>query len=524
MDGAPTSFLHQRSYADNTGSGGYGELSLDYDPDSTTHINFSINMWGGNFPSSSTLFSQLTDPSGKELAAFRNESRYRNPYGNGQMDLGYTKTFNKEGQEFSVLTQFSRMPDNYVYDVDTYSGADEITFRQHSVNFSRNKEYTAQADYVHPFKINGSKDTTHLKLEFGAKAILRDIGSEFRIELAQGANSPFSADPSQSNDFNYFQKVYSGYSSLRLNTKSKWNISAGARLEHTDIEGEFISTNTPLYNNYTNLIPSINISKGVKKHNFKFAYTQRIQRPLIWYLNPWINARDTLNISTGNPYLNPELNHGLELAHSLSTDKGLSLNTAFYWRYTDNAIEYVAAVNEKGVSMSMPQNIALRKNYGININLSSKLSKSWNVNGGVDLRFVDLSSPALGQSNKGFIWNSHLNSTYNFAKNYSVQVNGSMNSGWITLQNRNSGFYWYAIAAKKEFWDKKGSLTLGVNNPFNRGVRQSNVRSAPSFYADGSHFSVNRSVRLTFTWRFGQMKDGGGKKGKKISNDDKGGR
>jgi hypothetical protein len=33
---------------------------------------------------------------------------------------------------------------------------------------------------------------------------------------------------------------------------------------------------------------------------------------------------------------------------------------------------------------------------------------------------------------------------------------------------------------------------------------------------------VTRSARITFEWRFGQMNGDGGKKGKKIKNDDSG--
>ncbi|QCR23312.1 TonB-dependent receptor domain-containing protein [Pontibacter sp. SGAir0037] len=522
VDGAPVSVLMQNSSADNTGTGGYGEMSIDYDPDSTSRINFSANVWGGNYPNNTTLFSRLQDTEGNSLQSYRNESRFRNPYGNGQLDLGYTKTLKKEGQEFSLLTQFSRMPDNYFYETDIYSEANEILSRQHSDNYSRNKEYTVQTDYVHPFKIYGKRDTTNLKMEIGIKAIRRDIGSEFRVENALGNNTTFVPDPTQSNDFNYFQKVYSGYTSLRLDTKSKWNVNAGVRLERTEIEGDFYTTNTDLSNQYNNIIPSVTVSKGVKNQTYKMSYTQRIQRPLIWYLNPWVNATDTLNLVTGNPKLNAELSHAVELAHSLNTEKGLSVNSSLYWRYTDNAIEYLSTVSENGVSTSKPENIAKRAAYGLNLNLAGQLNKNWNLNGGADLRFIELSSPSLGQSTDGFIWNFNLNTSYKLPKNYSVQANGSMGSGWINLQGKNSGYYWHSIAAKKEFLDKKASLTVGLNSPFAKGVRQTGTRSAPTFESESRSFYVNRSARVTFEWRFGQMSDGSSKQSKKIRNDDTG--
>lgn len=525
-NGQPLNVLTQASSGDNTGTGGYGEMSVDYDPDTTSRINLAANVWGGAFPNNSVTYNRLTDPAGNELQAFRTDSRFRNPYGNGQLDLGYTRTFRKRAgaesaPEFSLLTQFSRMPDNYFYESDRYSPASELIVRQRSTNYSRNKEYTLQTDYTYPFRLTRSKDTTQFKLEVGAKAIVRDIGSEYRVEQTASLASELIADPAQSNDFTYLQKVYSGYASLRIDTKNKWALNAGVRLEHTDIRGEFLTTQTSLQNQYTNLIPSVTLSKGVKTHTLKVSYTQRIQRPLIWYLNPWLNASDPKNLQTGNPYLNPELNHALELAHNVTTKKGLSINTALYWRMTNNAIEYLTTVDTAGVSLSRPLNIARRQNYGLNLNLAGQPNKNWNLSGGSDLRYVRLNSPALNQRNQGFIWEVNLNSTYKLPHDFTLQANGSYSTGWISLQGTNTGFYWYGVAAKREFIKKMASLTLGVNNPFSRGIAQTGQQSAPTFESSTHSFFVNRSVRLTFEWRFGQMNKGSNKQTKKISNDDR---
>ncbi|RYF75026.1 MAG: TonB-dependent receptor, partial [Cytophagaceae bacterium] len=187
--GQPLNYLTQLSYADNTGTGGYGEFSLDYDPDSTSRINMAVNAWGGSYPNNSSVINRLTDPADKLLQYFRNDIHMRNPYGNTQFDLGYTKTFRRPAgvtsdREFTLLTQFSRMPDNYFYDTDRYTlnETEQLSFRQRSTNYSRNKEYTLQADYTHPFLIRTAGDTIQMKLETGLKAIRRDIGSEYRVE------------------------------------------------------------------------------------------------------------------------------------------------------------------------------------------------------------------------------------------------------------------------------------------------------------------------------------------------------
>ncbi len=285
VNGLPINILQQNSTADNNRAGGYGEMGFDYDPDSSNHINFAANVWGTNGPYNNTQYNLLTDIQGRELQAFRNESHFKNLFGNGQLDLGYTKTFKKADKEFSFLTQFSRMPDNYFYSTERYM-QDVLFFKDRSTNYSRNKEYSLQADYVHPISIRRTKDTTDVKIEVGLKAIIRDIGSEYHVEQSLNGHSEMLPDPSQSNDLKYTQKVYSGYTSLRFNNKHKWSLNAGARLEHTEISGDFFTTGTRLNNQYNNLIPSVTLSKGIQSHTLKVSYTQRITRPLIWYLNP----------------------------------------------------------------------------------------------------------------------------------------------------------------------------------------------------------------------------------------------
>ena len=527
VDGQPVSTLTQTTSRDNTGTGGYGELSLDYDPDSTNRINISANAWGGNFPQNSQLENRLTSPSGDVLQAFQRAIKFRNPYGNTEFNLGWTKSFKKPGREFALLTQYARMPDNYFYTIyQTTPPSETTTYLERSTNLSRNNEYTLQADYTHPFSARTKHDTLNVKVEVGAKMIQRTIGSEFTIEQAlTGNEGDYAIDPSRSGDFTYRQRVTAGYASLKVDTKTKWNLTLGTRFEHTAIGGDFVSTQTRFDNQYQNLIPSVTLAKTLrKKHTVKASYTQRISRPLIWYLNPYRNSSDPKNIQTGNPFLNPELTHATELSYSTFGENGFSFNAALFWRQTNNSIEWLSTVDAQGVAISSPQNIGRNASYGTNANLSMQPNKQLNLSINTDLTYVDLTSVALGQRTNGWVWSVSPNISYKLPKDVTLQANGYVSSGWISLQNRNSGWYYYGLSAKKEFMDKKkASLTLNVNNPFNRTLRQTGSQFAPSFTAQSVSSFVNRTVRLTFSYKFGQLSSGG-KQSRKISNDDKAGR
>lgn len=521
----PLSVLFTRSDRNNQGAGGYGEMSLDYDPDSTNRINFSANVWGGSYPMNSTLQNRLT-VGNAVVQDFIRDVRFRNPYGNGEFNLGWTKTFNKPGSsaapaEFSLLTQYSRMPDNYFYDITQRNrGSETPTYLERSTNLSRNNEYTVQADYSLPFTHKGSHDTLTYKLEAGAKAIERRIGSEYAIDQSLTGNvADYQFDPTRSSDFAYIQRVAAGYVSFRMESKKKWNLTSGLRYEHTGIDGDFITTKTQFTNQYGNLVPSLTLAKTWGKHTYKASYTQRISRPMVWYLNPYVNYSDPKNLQSGNPYLAPELTHATELAYSTFNDKGMSFNATAYWRQTNNSIEWLQTVDANGVALTRPQNIGRNASYGTNANLTLQPTKAFNISSGLDIQYIDLVSMATQQRNAGWVWSLNGNASYKLPKDLTLQANASYGSGWIALQGTFSGYYWYSLAAKKELMKKKADLTLAVNNPFSQGIYQYGTQSAPTFTSDQRSFWVNRSFRLTFAYRFGQMSSGG-KQSKKVQNDD----
>ena len=95
---------------------------------------------------------------------------------------------------------------------------------------------------------------------------------------------------------------------LNFETDNDWTFRPGIRLEKTFVNANFQS-GSPFKRNFTNWIPNLLIVKKLNEnHELKFNYTERIRRPWIMDLNPYSNASDPLNITSGNPYLEPEQN------------------------------------------------------------------------------------------------------------------------------------------------------------------------------------------------------------------------
>jgi hypothetical protein len=125
------------------------------------------------------------------------------------------------------------------------------------------------------------------------------------------------------------------------------------------------------------------------------------------------------------------------------------------------------------------------------------------------------------------MYHFNVNSSYAFPKGFSAQLFGFFNSPRVQLQGRFGGYYNYNLAVKKELFKKKGSVSLGLDNPFNRVVRMKSffqrpeTETSPGFISTDVRNMYRRAVRLSFNYQFGKMDfDAKPRRKKSITNDD----
>lgn len=517
VNGQPAGELFQRTSANNIHPGWFGDLGIEYVFDTLNRVNLSISSWGGTWPTSNTGYYRFRNAENRVTQEYNQVVDQQNPFGNIEGNLAYTRTFRKPKQELSFLSQYSYTFDNYRYFSDQFSLTEQPLYQETSTNRSHNPQWTWQIDYIHPFSRNGQQ-----VFEVGAKMVRRDVNSFYEVYTSQPDNvTLLLLSTDRSNTFTYDQQVAAGYASLKLVNRTLWTLQLGTRLENTTMSGQFRHSISPFRIQFHNFIPSIILSKQLtEQQSVKLTYTQRISRPMIWDLNPYINASDPKNLMAGNPQLRPELAHLAELSYSLTTKKGAYLNLALYRRQTDNSIDDVRTVDTAGVSLTTRQNVARNERTGLNVNAAGQLSRNWKINGGGEFYYALFSSPALQVQNSGWLWQLTLNLAYQLPRQYSIQANGIYSTGWVLLQGKNSAWYDYSLAVRKEFWDKKANLTLGVNNPFTYPFRQQNESQSATFRAYTTNQYFTRSIKLTFSWQFGQIRSSPDEPIRKITNDD----
>jgi ferric enterobactin receptor len=490
----------------------YGSLNVDWDVDSLNRIGAGINYYNGinsnNFDINFTESNQ-----GNVSQFFQRDMKRTYDWDGATINLDYTRLFKKPKKEINLLMMYSFEDENSDYWSNLTNKGNAIYYREKSYNLSGNKEGTVQLDFTNPLDSIST-------LEMGAKTILRGISSNYRISSAHDGSDNFTDVPSLADIFDYSQQVASAYIVYSLTPKNKWGINLGARYEHTFIQANFLNQTTAFSNNYGNFIPNASISRSFKKEQqVRFSYSQRIQRPQFFYLNPYINQSDSKNQYGGNPYLKPELTQSIEANYSVSI-KQTSLNASFFLGQTNNAIEGVNTVDTAGVMLQLFQNVAQNSAYGVNLSANTKITKQWSVNGSLNLFYNVLESAELKTRNEDWMYRVTLNSTIELGKGFKAQLFGFYNSAKVNLQGTYGGFGFYNMVIQKEILKKKATIGIGYDNPFNRKISWRNEFRGENFHQTQDASMYRRGWRINLKYEFGKMNNNQRQK-KKINNDDK---
>jgi len=440
------------------------------------------------------------------------------------VSVNYTKTFEKKGKEFSLLTLYSRNNRensfvNSLFEDDLQT----INSRLRNDNPSRNEEFTAQVDFVNPIGDEGKSI-----LEYGAKNILRKAYSDFAYFQADGADGEYveNLNPNFSNEFSYDQNVTAGYGSYTFSLLKNYTLKTGLRYEYTTINADFKTETVVNIPSYGTLVPSINASRKMKNGNLiKAAYNRRISRPSLRFLNPNIEASNPLQISQGNPTLDPELTDNYEVGYSTFI-KGTVINFTSFYRNTTGSIQSVRTIRDDGIIFTTFENIGREQAIGgsvfFNINASNKLS----FNGGFDTYYSildnGLSDPLLAAQNEGFVISGRMFGNYTLPKNWQLQLFTFARGRRVELQGSSGGFAAYGLSLNKQFAEKRGSIGFGAENFLAKEFIIRNEIITPSIVQNSTSAIRNMNFKVNFSYRIGKlsMDQGRPRKRKSVNNDD----
>ncbi len=508
-------FRFQRSTSSSRvkAQGVFYNVQASYEIDSLNLLTLSLmgQQYDGKSPMET--HTAITNADGDLVREFNNDLSSDFGFGFLSGNLDYQRLFKKPDRVFTASYKLSA--DNQ--DNRSLTRIDGIldypSYRQRSVDDATFREHTLQLDYVDPLT------DKHL-IETGVKFILRQNASDPEIYMRTPEIDEWTLDHARQNALDYDQYILSVYGAYQFKLK-KFSVKAGLRVESTWNDGIFRNAiaNTPFDNQLFNLVPNVTLSYAPKPSNrWSLSYTQRLSRPGIWYLNPYVNDVDPMNISQGNPDLESEIAHRFSASWGTFGAKS-NLNLSADATFVGNAIERIATSNAEGVMRSTYLNAGNNARYNLNTfyswRPSAKFTLSLNANG----LYADLEGDK-GMRNRGFSFNGYLNTRVALWKNGSANANASYSSPRIMLQGKSTGFYYYGIGLSQRAFNQKVTFTLSANMPFHKDMHYYTVVDDDTFHRRSDTWTPMRTVRFNVGWNFGKTQVQVKRARRGINNDD----
>ncbi|MBS1916040.1 MAG: TonB-dependent receptor [Bacteroidetes bacterium] len=515
---ADNSLLKQDGANTFNGHNKYGNIELSYEIDSLNLLTGSVEFYKGQNNQNSDQLSSLFDANNIIQQQYRLDNSGYNTWQGLDAAVNYQLGFKKDKNRLLTLSyKYSYSPNKQYNDIILSDTLDYNLPNYRQYNNAGNKEHTVQIDYVHPFK--------KLTLEAGGKAILRNNFSDFETNIYDDTTKEYVLNTTQSNNFNYHQDIYSLYNSYQYKL-DKWTAKAGLRLEHTSISANFVSVGSSVSQDYNNLIPSVSIQRNFDKNSITFGYTDRISRPGIYQLNPFIDQSNPKFINTGNPNLKPELNHTFELNYSNFAKHAVNIGLSY--AFSSNSIQNVTSLEKTAggdtVTLTTYENLGSNSRLGLSVNTNFTIIKDLTVNLNAQGGHVWLKGAYNGQlyTNKGFTGNAFFNAGYKFGKNkaYRVGIDAGIFSGNVNLQGQSSGFIFTSYVVSKTFMNKKATIAFVANNPYSQLFTYHSHTTTPDFYQYSFGQEPYRAFTLRFNFKFGRLNSDIKRNQRGINNDD----
>ena len=423
--------------------------------------------------------------------------------------LRYQKKFADKEHQLNFEIRYEREQENEIsmFDESYFNGGniriDTLDFHQIINNKSDNELFIAKSDYNLPIG-------KHSKIEGGFQSSFRTITDNYQAnEIINNTEFP---DSNFTNDFKYHEIIHGVYADFGSKV-GQFSYQAGMRFEYSDVESGLKVKSETKNSQYINFFPSAFIGYGFENQSgIQLSYSRRISRPSFLDLTPFFTLRDRRNIWRGNENIRPEFTHAIELGYLKYWEKA-SLSTIVYFRKTNDVIKRIQRVSEQfpNTTITQAENLAIKRNYGIEFTYSLKFSKWWRLNGNTNLYHSFSAGTYQNQGQeiyvggKSFSMKSKMTSRFSFWKKLNSQLTFNYAAPRRTTQGVNKAMAALDFATSIDLMKNNGTITLSISDIFNSRRRRS-YSEDETFYSEDNFLWQKRAFILSFQYRLNQYK------------------
>ena len=526
---------------DNRSVSGNLFMNVDYEIDTSSNISFDA---GGfyNFNGNKMLRSERQTyyyldsiPMYSQLYADTTRSKTDGNNIFGHFGIDYTKKFNNLGHNLTIglnsriRYNSSEQWYNRFYDVYT-----DLNEHRYMLTNQNTYGFNLDARYNRPYSMNG-------EMSYGLRADYQNMDNtydryndslgqvidELRAYHFKGQESSINAD---------------------VNWTHRWGgftLSTGLGIGNDKVQFQYISAmpfadDSTMY--FLTFRPSIHLTyRTTNMHNLKLNYSMKMSHPgesqvtkyRIYGENSYSTGNRkgldngyTHSVETGwQKFFERFGNIGWEAYGRLSTNEISSLTDSEYDQYLDRI-----------VSFSVPYNLGHSWRYGTSVNMTYRPSGFFNVrlyanvyNYGYHMEYDRTDEfgnmkHTINENDK-WSWSVRVNAWTKVFDKYQITMALGYTSPTISLASERKARYWFNIGARSDFFNRKMSVFVNVQDLFNWGAQigSGSSNTNPYYLTDSTNKMINsRYISVGITFRFGKMeleksaKEGDGESGDSL--------
>lgn len=259
--------------------------------------------------------------------------------------------------------------------------------------------------------------------------------------------------------FYYRRQTHSSYAQVN-DRIGPLQFDAGLRIDHL-LDDMDLPTITSRRKRYTELYPSAHLAYTTDKAGtFTLGYSRRTNRPGIWKLEPYITYEDYHTRIIGNPDLESEYIHSMELSWRKTFGQTRLTATAYARRRT-GVVDYVRRAYDAGVTLDSIINAGNGWRKGLELQVTTKPTKWWQLTANGDLSFHNFRATYEGcTSTHNTTGTVGCINNFRLAKHTALQFDGHFVSGHHLTQGWEKAYVYFDLAARQTFL--KDKLQMGL--------------------------------------------------------------
>ncbi|MFN5294455.1 MAG: outer membrane beta-barrel protein, partial [Flavobacteriales bacterium] len=420
-----TTHLYQEQTSTNLGYFLSGKAGIDWFADNRNTLTLSQSITKGQFNPLDSIDAQtdtLVDGIETGSSSYLRNSETNRQFQNLGTSLLYKHLFAKEGTELTSDINVNIIESSFQGDyVSRYS--DAMASIQQQKGSGKMQLYTTQTDFT-------NKISDKLKVEAGVRGSVRhyeSIYDNFRLNETTGE---YEELPGLLVNYEFVDQVYAAYGTVSKNAEN-WKYQVGLRAESSNYQGKLRDTDLSFKVQYPiSLFPSLYLTRVISEtQDVQLALSRKINRPSFMQLIPFVDYSDSLNVSRGNPELQPEFTHLAELSYQKSYNKKNVFIATAYARYITNLtirnqITEYNPIMQRDIVINTYDNAKSSTALGLELVSRTSITSWFDLTANLNLyqSAIDGTNISASLTNKQASWWTKTNAIFKLPKGFTFQA------------------------------------------------------------------------------------------------------